>query len=144
MLCFLFFYFKNFLECVNCFFDFPDEIHPQQKLNLNAADDVDLVQELLTRQIQERKMNTSMVVRTITVSVYQSTFVRHRDRRPRVLHSLMRLNSSCLHKKSEVRISQQKPVFVMLITTQHHLCSSIEISLMTFLWLHCVTSMYGH
>ena len=53
-------------------------MHPEQKLDFDVVDSVDLVHEYITYQIEERKLNISTVVRTITALINLCKFF-HRE-----------------------------------------------------------------
>ena len=69
---------SKFLERVKCFLNFCRVKHTERKLDLTLVDDVDIVQSYTTYQIEERKLNISTVVRTITALINICKFV-HRD-----------------------------------------------------------------
>ena len=69
---------RKFVERVKCFLNFCRVMHPEQKLDFDVVDSVDLVHEYITYQIEERKLNISTVVRTITALINLCKFV-HRE-----------------------------------------------------------------
>ena len=69
---------RKFVERVKCFLNFCRVMHREEKLDFYVVDNVDLVQQYITYQIEERKLNISTVVRTITALINLCKFV-HRD-----------------------------------------------------------------
>ena len=60
---------RKFLERVKCFLNFCRIKYPERKLDFTFVNDVDIVQAYINYQLEERKLNISTVVRTITALI---------------------------------------------------------------------------
>ena len=68
----------KFLERVSCFLNYCRIKHAERKLDLSLVDDANIVQAYVTYQLEERKLNVSTVVRTLTALINLAKFV-HRN-----------------------------------------------------------------
>ena len=84
---------SKFLERVKCFLNFCRIKYPQQKLDFRLVENVDIVQSYTTYQIEERKLNISTVVRTITALINLCKFLHRSSEDLDSCASLVRLKN---------------------------------------------------
>lgn len=66
---------RKFKERVGCFLNFCRVSYPQRTLVLSLVDDVDIIQAYTNYQLEERKLNITTVVRTITALINLAKYV---------------------------------------------------------------------
>ena len=82
---------RKFLERVKCFLDFCRIKYPERKLDFTFVNDVDIVQAYINYQLEERKLNISTVVRTITALVNLVRYVHRASEDVKSCVQLVRL-----------------------------------------------------
>ena len=84
---------RKFLERVKCFLKFCHIKYPERKLDFTFVNDMDVVQAYTTYQLDERELNISTVVRTITVLINLAKYINQASEDVNSCIQLLRLKN---------------------------------------------------